>query len=96
VILDLCIALGLVFVANLPFGYWREGLAKLSPMWFVAVHAPVPLVFLIRHWLGLDWRLASLPLFLGAYFAGQFFGGRLRHARAARMCAADTTRPERR
>jgi len=96
VILDLFIALGLVCAANLPFGYWRAGLAKLSPTWFVAVHAPVPLVFLIRHWLGLDWRLASLPLFLVAYFAGQFFGGRLRQARAARTGSADTPRPERR
>jgi len=94
VILELLIALGLVCAANLPFGYWRAGLAKLSPTWFVAVHAPVPLVFLIRHWLGLEWRLASLPLFLGAYFTGQFFGGRLRLARLAREGAVEANGAE--
>lgn len=75
------LALALVLVVNLPFGYWREGLAKLSPAWFVAIHAPVPLVLLIRHWLQLDWQLATLPLFLAAYFLGQWLGARARAAR---------------
>jgi hypothetical protein len=76
--MDLIAALLLVCLANLPFGYWREGLRKLSPLWFVAVHAPIPLVFGIRALLGLEWRLATLPLFLASYFAGQWLGGRLR------------------
>jgi hypothetical protein len=79
--LNLLAALLLVAIANLPFGYWRAGLARLSPAWFVAIHAPIPLVFLIRHWLDLDWRLASLPLFLGAYFLGQWLGSRVRRRR---------------
>jgi hypothetical protein len=81
---NLLLALGLVCAANLPFGYWRAGVAKLSPAWFVAVHAPVPLVFLIRELLDLEWRLATLPLFLGAYFLGQFAGGRIRLGYASR------------
>lgn len=92
--MTLLFALGLVCATNLPFGYWRAGLAKLSPGWFVAVHAPVPLVFVIRHWLGLDWRLASLPLFIAAYFAGQFLGGRVRLARLAREDAHGAERSD--
>ncbi|MGD9386761.1 MAG: hypothetical protein PVI87_00890, partial [Gammaproteobacteria bacterium] len=76
----LTIALALVGLANLPFGYWRAGLAKRSPGWFAAIHAPIPLVWLIRDMLGLDWRLDTLPLFVGAYFLGQWLGGRLRIA----------------
>ena len=76
------VALALVVLVNLPFGWWREGLRKLSPAWFLAVHAPIPLIFLVRHWLGLPWQLATLPLFLAAYFAGQWCGGRLRRAAA--------------
>ncbi len=76
--MTLLLAVTLVFVANLPFGYWRAGLRKLSPAWFVAVHAPVPLVLLIRRLLELDWRLGTLPMFLAAYFLGQWLGGRLR------------------
>ena len=81
--MNLLFALGLICAVNLPFGYWRAGLARLSPAWFVAIHAPVPLVFLIRHLFALEWRLGSLPLFLGAFFLGQWLGGRLRLALAA-------------
>lgn len=82
--MSLLLALALVCAANLPFGYWRAGLVKLSPAWFVAVHAPVPLVFLTRELFDLDWRLATLPLFLCAYFLGQFIGGRVRLRYAGR------------
>ena len=75
---NLLAALALVSLVNLPFGWWREGLKKLSPAWFVAVHAPIPLIFVIRHLLGLPWRLETLPLFLAAYFLGQWAGGRAR------------------
>jgi hypothetical protein len=80
---DLVLALGLVCAVNLPFGYWRAGLAKRSLKWLVAIHAAIPLVWLIRELLGLEWRLATLPLFLSAYFLGQWLGGRVR-LRAAR------------
>jgi hypothetical protein len=80
---DLVLALGLVCTVNLPFGYWRAGLAKRSLKWLVAIHAAIPLVWLIRELLGLEWRLATLPLFLSAYFLGQWLGGRVR-LRAAR------------
>lgn len=76
--MNLLIALGLVCAVNLPFGYWRAGLVKRSLPWIVAIHAPIPLVWLIRAMLGLEWRLATLPMFVGAYFLGQWLGGRLR------------------
>jgi hypothetical protein len=77
---ELPAALALVCLVNLPFGWWREGLKKLSPMWFVAVHAPIPLIFVIRSLFGLPWRLETLPLFLFAYFLGQWAGGRARRS----------------
>lgn len=80
--MNLLIALGLVCAVNLPFGYWRAGLVKRSLPWIVAIHAPIPLVWLIRAMLGLEWRLATLPMFVGAYFLGQWLGGRLRRGTA--------------
>ena len=71
-------AAGLVFLVNIPFGYWRGGLRKLSVPWFAAIHAPVPLVVGIRLLLGLGFRWANLPFFVAAFFAGQFVGMRLR------------------
>ncbi|QGY44180.1 hypothetical protein GM418_11070 [Maribellus comscasis] len=69
-----CIA---TFIINLPFGYVRGGFRKLSFWWFVAIHAPVPLVILIRkfHDLHLTWSLA--PFLLGSFFLGQYAGRKL-------------------
>jgi hypothetical protein len=75
---------------NLPFGYWREGTAKFSPAWFVAVHAAVPLIIALRYLLDLEWRLAALPFTVAAYFAGQALGARWRRRRlTAAGSAAD-------
>jgi hypothetical protein len=70
-----------VFLVNLPFGFWRAGARKLSRSWFLAVHAPVPLVVAMRWLSGLGFQLATFPVLVGAFFAGQLVGGRLRAAR---------------
>jgi hypothetical protein len=73
----LAAAAGTVAV-NVPFGWIREGTRKLSVRWFIAVHAAVPLVILIRLSTGvaLGWR--TLPVLVFAYFLGQTLGARLR------------------
>jgi len=68
----------LVAVLNVPFGFWRAGTTKFSLPWFLAVHVPVPLAIGLRLAAGLGWRLTTLPLFVAAFFTGQFLGGRLR------------------
>ncbi len=64
-------------VINLPFGYIRGGFRKLSFWWFVAIHAPVPIVIMIRkfHDLELSWILA--PFLLGSFFIGQLLGRKI-------------------
>ena len=74
----LLLAVGATFLVNLPFGWWRARLRKFSPAWFVAIHAPVPIVVGLRFWLGLPFRWTVLPLFIAAYFGGQFVGSRWR------------------
>jgi hypothetical protein len=69
----------LVFLLNLPFGYWRASVRKLSTQWFLAVHLPVPLVIALRIFSGLGWKLISFPVLVGAFFLGQFVGGRVRN-----------------
>jgi len=76
-----------ILIVNLPFGWWRAGLRKFSPAWFVAVHAPVPLVVGLRSWAGLGFRWSLLPLFVAAYFGGQLLGGRLARRAAASRAA---------
>jgi hypothetical protein len=69
----------LVFLLNLPFGYWRAATRKFSWQWVLAIHLPVPLVIALRIYSGLGWQLISFPLLVGAFFLGQWCGARLRH-----------------
>ena len=73
-----------VAVLNVPFGYWRAGTKKLSLPWFVAVHAPVPIVVLLRLAAGVTWRLSAFGVLAGAFFTGQWAGGALRRWRKGR------------
>ena len=77
----------LVFLVNLPFGYWRSRVPARSRRWFLAIHLPVPFVIALRIFSGLGWQLASFPVLAGAFFLGQYVGGclpRLFARRAAR------------
>ncbi len=77
----------IVFLINLPFGYWRANEKKLSPRWFLSVHAPVPLVIAIRVLSGLGWQFITFPVVIGAFFGGQFVGGKLHSIRSSRSGA---------
>ena len=65
------------FVINLPFGYFRGGFRKLSFMWFLMIHLPVPFVVIVRriNHLQLTWKLA--PFLIGSFFLGQFVGRKI-------------------
>lgn len=67
-----------VLVLNLPFGFWRAGTRRFTLPWFLAIHVPVPLAVVLRIVAGVGLRLGTLPLFVSAFFAGQYLGGRLR------------------
>ncbi len=65
-----------VFLVNLPFGYIRSRSAKFSRKWMMAIHIPVPFVFLLRIFSGLNWT--AIPLLVLSDIAGQIAGGKLR------------------
>jgi hypothetical protein len=64
-----------VLVLNIPFGYWRAGVPKFSPRWFVAIHAPVPLVVGMRLAAGIRFHWTTIPILVVSFFGGQFLGG---------------------
>ena len=76
-------------LVNVPFGWWRAGLRKLSPPWFVAVHAAVPLIIALRLAIGMPFRWVFVPLYAAAYFAGQWIGARLRRGMRGSFGAHD-------
>ena len=66
----------IVFLINLPFGYMRSRATRFSRQWMMAVHIPVPFVFLLRLVSGLNWTV--IPLLVLSNVAGQLAGGKLR------------------
>lgn len=65
-------------VLNVPFGMYRVTTDKFSLPWLLAVHAPVPLVVILRKSAplrALTLRMA-LPFSLAGAFAGQYAGGK--------------------
>jgi len=75
---------GLVFLLNLPFGFWRAGVRKFSMPWFAAVHVPVVLSIGLRVLMGMRLMLGAIPVFVAAFFLGQSVGGAAR-ARGFRL-----------
>jgi hypothetical protein len=71
------IVLAIIFLLNLPFGYWRGHVRPFSFPWILAVHLPVPLVIIVRILGGVGWHIKTFPLLAVAYFAGQYLGGNL-------------------
>ncbi len=65
----------LVFVINLPCGFFRVQSSKLSKSWFLWVHLPIPFVIAIRILSCLGFKLYTFPIVISAYFLGQFTGG---------------------
>ena len=82
--MTLLLVAAIVFVINLPFGYWRANVKKFSAGWFLAVHGPVPAVVLLRILSGLGFNLSTVPFMLGAFFGGQVLGGRISAWRRSR------------
>lgn len=70
-------ASGVIFLMNVPFGAWRARSRKFSPPWFVAIHLPVFLAIGFRVLVGIRFMLATIPVFVGAFFLGQSVGGRI-------------------
>ncbi len=63
-----------VFVLNIPFGYWRANVKKLSVQWFLSIHIPIPFVIFLRIYGGIGFALYTYPIIVAAFFGGQFFG----------------------
>lgn len=74
--LTLVIVLFLVFLVNIPFGYWRANVKKFSAAWFFSVHLPVPLIAYLRSQYHYGWIAITIALYVGAYFLGQLIGGK--------------------
>ena len=72
--MDLWIVAFIVFLFNIPFGYWRANTKKFSLQWILAIHIPVPFVIALRLFSGLGFEFITYPVLVGAFFSGQIVG----------------------
>jgi hypothetical protein len=83
------LAIGILGMAlNVPLGVWREHTMKLSPQWFLAVHATIPFIAMLR-------KAVVMPKYavaftIGSAVLGQAIGAhaeKIRLLEAAKLCA---------
>ena len=63
-----------VFI-NLPFGYVRAKTKRYSLRWFLCIHIPSPLIFIVRTMSHIEFKY--IPILVLAAITGQILGGKL-------------------
>ncbi|KAL7109441.1 hypothetical protein ACP275_06G175300 [Erythranthe tilingii] len=71
--------------ANIPLGVWREHTEKFSPSWFVAVHAAVPFIAMLRK--SVLMPKSAMAFTIGASILGQVIGSRAERHRLLTVSA---------
>ncbi|GAB2222744.1 hypothetical protein Droror1_Dr00016868 [Drosera rotundifolia] len=71
--------------ANVPLGAWREHTEKFSPAWFVAVHAAVPFIAMLRK--SVLMPKTAMAFTIGASILGQVIGSRAERYRLKAVAA---------
>jgi hypothetical protein len=66
-----------VYVLNIPFGYWRENVRKFSLQWALSIHVPIPIIVIIRIYSGIGFKFITYPILVGAFILGQLTGSRV-------------------
>jgi hypothetical protein len=64
----------LVFLINIPFGYWRSNVRAFSLQWFLAIHIPVPFIILLRIVSEVGFAWYTYLFLVAAFFLGQKTG----------------------
>ncbi|MCL4369572.1 MAG: hypothetical protein M1380_01510 [Chloroflexi bacterium] len=89
--MTLWLDVAVVFALNVPFGYWRGNVKKLSWQWILAIHVPVALAILVRLASHLPFEPVTLVSMVLAFFSGQTAGQRLRVPLAVLLSAPLTS-----
>ena len=71
--------------ANVPLGIWREHTEKFSPSWFVAVHAAVPFIGMLRK--SVLMPKTAMAFTIAASVLGQVIGSRAERYRLKAVVA---------
>lgn len=82
------LAIGMVGMAlNVPLGVWREHTKKFSPQWFLAVHATIPFIAMLRK--AVVMPKYAIAFTIGSAILGQAVGARAERIRLAKLKSLD-------
>ncbi|KAF6134669.1 hypothetical protein GIB67_002070 [Kingdonia uniflora] len=80
------LAIGAMGMAvNIPLGVWREHTEKFSPSWFIAIHAAVPFIAMLRK--SVVMPKTAMALTIAASILGQVIGSRAERIRLQSIAA---------
>lgn len=65
----------IVFIINIPFGYWRANVKTFSLQWFLAIHIPVIIVIALRIFSGIGFAWYTYVSIVACFAVGQQAGG---------------------
>lgn len=78
------LAIGMLGMAlNVPLGVWREHTKKFSPQWFLAVHATIPFIAMLRK--AVVMPKYAIAFTIGSAVLGQAVGARAERLRLAKL-----------
>lgn len=66
-----------VLLLNIPFGYWRSNVEKYSLQWVLAIHIPVPFIFIFRIMSHVGFHWSTYVFFVTTFFLGQLSGSKV-------------------
>jgi hypothetical protein len=67
----------IVFLLNIPFGYWRANVKKFSWQWVFAIHLSVPFIILLRIYTEIGFAWFTYLFLVSAFFLGHRIGALL-------------------
>lgn len=67
----------IVFLINIPFGYWRANTKFKSMEWFATIHIPVLIIIFIRFQFNIDFTIISVLTSIFTFILGQYIGMKL-------------------
>jgi len=67
----------MVFLINIPFGYWRANVNRYSWQWVLAIHIPVPVIVFLRIYYQIGFGWYTYVFLVAAFFLGQQLGSKL-------------------
>lgn len=71
---------------NIPFGAYRATVATFSVRWFLAIHLPIPFIFLLR--VSAGYGYSFIPWLFAGAVGGQLAGARLWRWRSERRAGS--------